>query len=322
MTPQFAATTLTFFAVFLGIFGINLVLNDIFEQEKKRRIKQFEEEFAKRERKRARDTVQDKLSLGQLAAEAQTLEETKTISEWLEDVMEQAGLRIPLRNIVLMALVLGVAVGIGMHFAMQNIWLTLLSGAAAASVPLLYVAYRRKKRLDTLRAQLPDSLELMSRVMRAGQTITQAMQAVSDEFKPPIATEFGYCYEQQNLGLAPELALRDLAKRTGLLEIKIFVLALLVHRQSGGNLAELLDKLSEIVRERFKILGKIRALTAEGRLQAAILLALPPFMYVVLLIISRKYALELLHHPNLIIGSIVFMILGALWIRKIVNFDF
>ena len=113
-----------------------------------------------------------------------------------------------------------------------------------------------------------------------------------------------------------------MAKRTGILEIKIFVLALLVHRQSGGNLTELLDKLADIIRERFKIQGKIRALTAEGRLQAAILLALPPAMYGILLVISRKYALELLTHPNLILGALVAMAVGAAWIRRIVNFDF
>jgi tight adherence protein B len=222
----------------------------------------------------------------------------------------------------LIAIALGVVTGGVLHLILENLVITLCGGLTAMTVPILYVLYRRKKRLDTLRSQLPDALELMSRVMRAGQTITQAMHAVSDEFKPPVASEFGFCYEQQNLGLAPDIALRDLAKRTGLLEIKIFVLALLVHRQSGGNLAELLDKLSDIIRERYKILGKIRALTAEGRLQAAILLGLPPFMYVVLLIISRAYALQLLDHPRLIIGAIIAMIFGALWIRKIVNFDF
>ena len=105
----------------------------------------------------------------------------------------------------------------------------------------------------------------MGRVVRAGQTISQALQAVADEFPPPIAAEFAYCYEQQNLGLSPESALRDLARRTGLLEIKIFVLALLVQQQTGGNLAELLDKLSGIIRERFRIRGQIKTLTAEGR---------------------------------------------------------
>ena len=130
----------------------------------------------------------------------------------------------------------------------------------------------------------------MGRVIRAGQTMSQALQAVADEFPPPIAGEFAYCYEQQNLGLPPEAALRDLARRTGLLEIKIFVLALLVQQQTGGNLAELLDKLSDVIRERYQIRGKIKALTAEGRMQAIVLLALPPALFLIMLVMNRDYA--------------------------------
>ena len=122
-------------------------------------------------------------------------------------------------------------------------------------MPLLYVQLKRKRAAGEAPAQLPDAFDLMGRVIRAGQTMSQALQAVADEFPQPIAGEFAYCYEQQNLGLPPEVALRDLARRTGLLEIKIFVLALLVQQQTGGNLAELLDKLSTIIRERFRIRG-------------------------------------------------------------------
>src|SRR5439155_11050220 len=128
----------------------------------------------------------------------------------------------------------------------------------------------------------------------------QAMQAVADEFDPPVAAEFAYCYEQQNLGLSPEISLRDLARRTGLLEIKIFVLALLIQQQAGGNLAELLDNLATIIRERFKIRGKIKTLTAEGRVQAAVLLALPPGMFLLILILNRSYGQVLIDHPGLL----------------------
>ncbi len=105
--------------------------------------------------------------------------------------------------------------------------------------------------------------------------MAQALQAVADEFAPPIAGEFAYCYEQQNLGLSPETAMRELARRTGLLEVKIFVTAVLVQQQTGGNLAEMLDKLSSIIRERYQLRGKIKTLTAEGRIQGIILLGLP-----------------------------------------------
>ena len=116
--------------------------------------------------------------------------------------------------------------------------------------------------------------------------------------------------------------MRDLARRTGLLEIKIFVLAVLVQQQTGGNLAELLDKLSGVIRERFKVRGKVRALTAEGRIQAVVLLSLPPAMFLMMLFLNRSYAQVLLDHPGLLVGVLVTETLGALWIRKIVNFEY
>src|SRR5205823_1277174 len=128
---------------------------------------------------------------------------------------------------------------------------------------------------------------------RAGQTTSQALQAVADEFDQPLAGEFTYCVEQQNLGLATEDALRDLARRTGLLEVKIFVLALLVQQQSGGNLAEILDKLAHVVRERFRVQGKIKALTAEGRLQAAVLLVIPIAIMCFMTVANQDYATSL-----------------------------
>jgi len=201
--------------------------------------------------------------------------------------------------------------------------LTGLAGAAVgAAIPFFYVSIKRQRRLNKMMDQLPEAFDLMARIIRAGQTMAQSIQAVADEFDAPLAAEFAYCYEQQNLGLSPEASLRDLARRTGLLEIKIFVLALLVQQQAGGNLAELLDKLSIVIRERSRIRGKIRVLTAEGRFQAIVLLGLPPAMLLVLLFFNPEYARVLFKHPSLLVGTFLSEVLGFLWIRRIVNFDF
>ena len=165
-------------------------------------------------------------------------------------------------------------------------------------------AYARRKRLETLRAQLPDAFELMSRILRSGQSVTQAMQAVSEEFRPPVNVEFGYCYEQQNLGLAPEVALHELAQRTGLMEVKIFVLAVLVHRQAGGNLTGMLDNIAHVVRQRFKMRREIKSLTGEGRLQAIVLLSLPIVVWFGLFFITRDYAMALVEHTSLLIVTL------------------
>src|SRR5262249_43207356 len=153
-------------------------------------------------------------------------------------------------------------------------------------------------------AQLPDAFDLMGRVVRAGQTVSQALLAVADEFAQPIAGEFSYCYEQQNLGLSPELALRDLARRTGLIEIKIFGTLLLAQTRAGGNWTELLDKPADVIRQRDKIRGQVKALTAEGRMQASVLLPLPIAMFFIMLTLNRNYALILVGHPSLIVATL------------------
>ncbi len=162
----------------------------------------------------------------------------------------------------------------------------------------------------------------MGRVVRAGQTMSQALRAVADEFAQPIAGEFAYCYEQQNLGLSPEVAMRDLARRTGLLEVKIFVLAVWCSSRPAATSPSCSTSSRTIIRERFRIRGQIKTLTAEGRMQAIILLALPIVMFFGFLIMMPDYESKLLEHPSLIMTTLAFELLGALWIRKIVNFDF
>ena len=180
----------------------------------------------------------------------------------------------------------------------------------------------RDKRIEKLRSQLADAFELMARVVRAGQTLGQALMAVADEFPQPISTEFAYCYEQQNLGLSPEVTFRDLTRRTGVIELKIFVLAVLVQQQTGGNLAELLTKLAGVVRERYLIQGTIRTLTAEGRMQGWILAGLPPLHARALAGAQPRLRQGPLPAPNVLLVTFGFEALGVLWIRKIVNFDF
>ena len=138
----------------------------------------------------------------------------------------------------------------------------------------------------------------------------------------PLSEEFGYCYDQQNLGMSPEAAMRDLSRRTGLLEIKIYALAVTIHRQTGGNLAELLEKLAFVIRERYRIQGMITSLTAEGKLQAYVLLALPLFLLVLMMIVNRPYIMELFHYPLAIILMFGLMGLGSFWMNRIINFDY
>src|SRR5262249_7228665 len=149
-----------------------------------------------------------------------------TLGQRFLAMIEQSGTRFTPQTLIAAALIVGLVMGgaVALIYALVP---GLIVGILSAPLPVLYVHYRRKARLQKLMSQLPDAFDLMARVTRAGQTMSQALQAVSDEFDPPVGTEFALCFEQQNLGLPPELSLRELARRTGLLEIKIFVLAML-----------------------------------------------------------------------------------------------
>jgi tight adherence protein B len=312
---------LTFLAVVLTIAGLYSLLSDMYFRDRSRISKRVDNELRKRQREKAQKSALFK-NLGPVGPDAGDDEVTTSFKERQELLIEQSGVNLSLERLVVFMVIGGLILGAGLGLVRQNILVGIVAGLGGAALPYLYVLLKRKRRLDKMMAQLPDAFDLMARAIRAGQTASQALLAVADEFDAPIAAEFAYCYEQQNFGLPAELALRDMANRTGLLEIKIFVLAFLIQQQTGGNLAELLEKLAGVVRERFRIRGKIRALTAEGKFQAAVLLALPPALFVLFLILNRNYAQVLLDYPVLLGGMIVSEVLGALWIRKIVNFDY
>ncbi|KAA5541336.1 type II secretion system protein [Roseiconus nitratireducens] len=315
---------LTFAAGFLVVYGANLLLTDLFLGDKEERRRRLEEEALIRHRKEARESpLVVNPDLSQMAAQAldETSEE-KGLGDRLQEMIDQAGMRTSAEKVLVIATIVGVIGALAVGIPLRSPLAAVLGGIFFGPLPILFVQFKRKQRLEAMRAQLPDCFDLMGRVMRAGQTMTQAMQSVAEEFAQPIGGEFSYCHEQQNLGLSPDLAFRDLARRTGLIEVKVFVLAMLVQRQTGGNLAELLEKLGTIVRDRYRMRGKVKALTAEGRFQAIILLALPVIVFLALMVINRPYAMQLFDHPSLLMVTVVAMGIGALWIRKIINFDF
>lgn len=312
----------------LGLVGLCALVSNLFLRDSSRINQRVDEEFRKRQRERARTASLFK-NIGQRLTEAPALEPAETPVQdateaglWsrYEAMVRQSGLDIHPSRLLVLALTAGLVLAcVGGVF--RSPWLGIMSAPAGIAAPLLYVQMKRRARMKKLLEQLPDAFELMSRVLRAGHSISQSMVAVADEFEPPIAAEFAYCCEQQNLGLFPEVTLRDLAQRTGLLEIKIFAMALLVQRETGGNVADLLERLAGFVRNRLRIQGTIRTLTAEARMQAGVLLVLPPLMFAVLYAMNRTYAQALLSQPKLLIGTMISMVIGAVWIQKIVNID-
>ncbi len=314
-------TLVTFLAVVLAVMGVYSILSDLFLRDRSRFSRRVDEEFRKRLRDQAQKSALFKNLDALSAEEVKGDDDQPSLQQKFQAMVEQSGLNLtPQRLLTIMAIV-GCAVA-ALALLLRGPLTAAVAGAVGAALPCLYVRRRRRRRLEKLLGQLPDTFDLMSRIIRSGQTVPQAMQAVADEFDAPVSAEFSYCYEQQNLGLPPDVAFRDLARRTGLLEIKIFVLAMLIQQQTGGNLAELLDNLASLVRERFRLRGKIRTLTAEGRFQAIILLALPPLVLLAIFFLNPRYGQVLVDHPNLVYSMIVSEVLGALFIRRIINFDF
>lgn len=192
--------------------------------------------------------------------------------------------------------------------------------AGAAALPL-YARHRAEARREKMLHQLPNAFALMARVIRAGNSVPQAMQAVADAFENPLAAEFARCQQQQSLGIRPEVTFHEMAQRTGILEVRVFVTAMLIQRQVGGNLSEMLERLAALIRDRLKVRKQVRTLTAEGRLQGATLLVLPFVVFGALYVINPSYALVLLEHPSLLMATGAVMAVGVVWIRRIVNFE-
>ncbi|CAE7505023.1 unnamed protein product, partial [Symbiodinium sp. CCMP2456] len=170
---------------------------------------------------------------------------------------------------------------------------------------------RRHHRQRELCRQLPEAFEMISRAIKAGQTVPAALQIIADHFEKPIATEFALCYEQQNLGMSRESALRRLAARSGVMELQIFVVALLVQARSGGDLIELLDNLALMIRKRLKLGDRVRALTGEGRMQAMVLIVLPIAAFLGIVSMAPDYASCLLERPWLLCATAIAQVAGS-----------
>lgn len=194
--------------------------------------------------------------------------------------------------------------------------------ALAGLLPSFYLTMRRRKRLKKFGAQLPDALELIARALRAGHSLASGFQLVSQEMPPPIATEFQRTYDEQNFGVPLDEALKNLGERVPNMDLGFFITAVAIQRQTGGDLAEILDKIGYVIRERFKLYGQVAALTAEGRLSGYILNGLPIIILVALLKLNPDYVLLLFRDPmgiKMLAVAGFMQVLGAIAIHKIVN---
>lgn len=197
-----------------------------------------------------------------------------------------------------------------------------LAGLLVGLAPLGWLWWRRKQRFALFARQLPDALELIARALRSGHSLNSGLHVVSEEMPAPVAYEFGLAYEQQNLGIPIEQALKGMIKRMPNMDLKFFVTAVAIQRQTGGDLAEILDKIGHVVRERFRILGTVQALTGEGRLSGVVLMALPIAIFFAVYYLNPNYVMLLFTTElgkKMVGVGIALQVLGAIAIKKIID---
>ncbi|HKQ78409.1 MAG TPA: type II secretion system F family protein [Blastocatellia bacterium] len=196
------------------------------------------------------------------------------------------------------------------------------AGGAAAAIPLLHVVWKRQRRFDKFLADLPEALDLICRALSAGQGFSEAMNMVSREMSNPIAMEFRRTHEEHNLGLSSKVALENLAQRVPLLDLRLCVTAVQIQRETGGNLAEILEKVSNTIRERFRIMEDLRTLTTQSRMSAWVLCLLPILIAVVMAVANPEYMSVLWRDPRghkMIAVALGMQLIGMLMVRKIMR---
>ena len=222
-----------------------------------------------------------------------------------------------------MALVIGLAVLgllVGFFFGLP-IYAVPLGAAFLAALPFLWLLKRKQKRIKQFVAAMPEAVELISRALRAGHGLASGLRLVAEEMTGPIADEFNRVFEEQNLGIPIELSLRNLADRIPVMDVRFFAIAIIIQRATGGDLAEVLDKIGRLIRQRYELLGHVKALTAEGRLSGVVLLALPPGLLAFLSFSNYGYISPLFTTSvgtKMLVITGALQLLGAWMINKIV----
>jgi tight adherence protein B len=240
----------------------------------------------------------------------------------LQQRLSQAQMKIRPGFFILLTIGLGAISSIIAYSVTRHLLLTLIFTVFGAALPTLLLNYRRRKRFKKFEDKFPEAIDLLGRSIRAGHAFSTALELIATETEEPIAGEFRKLFEEQKFGLPLRDALINLGERIPLIDVKFFGTAVLLQKETGGNLAELLDKLSYVMRERFKILRQLRVFTAQGRMTLLILMALPPILLFVLSLLNPEFVGPLFHDPighNLIAVGLVLQASGYFMIRRIID---
>jgi tight adherence protein B len=243
---------------------------------------------------------------------------------WLGTLIEQSGVRTTPSKVILMSLGAAVFLGVLAAMLVRPTWLAPIIGSVGLVLPAAYLIRRRGVRLRKFEEMFPEALDLLSRAVKAGHAFQTAMNMAAEELPDPVGPEFRKTFDQQNFGLPLRDALNAMAVRIPIIDVKFFVTAVLIQRETGGNLSEILDNLSHVVRERFKVLRQVRVHTAHGRFTGWVLLALPASLAVVMAYINPEH-MQLLFEETLgrqmLMAAVVMQTIGFFWIKRVIKIE-
>ena len=238
--------------------------------------------------------------------------------------IEQSGVQVSISALLLIAALLGGLFGLIAAAAMRLAVGWIIGGAVGFAMPFVFLRVKRKRRLAAFEEAFPEALDLIARALKAGHAFATGLKMVADEMPEPIGPEFRKTFDEQNFGLPLKDSLANLTVRIPLLDVRFFSTAVLIQRETGGNLSEILENLAHVVRERFKILRQVRVYTAHGRLTGYVLLGLPVFLAIALMFVNPEH-MELLFRErmgHMMLGATVVMqTVGYFWIKQVVKIE-
>ncbi len=245
-------------------------------------------------------------------------------SSKLQDYLMQSGLSIKPAKLVLTSAILALSAYLISGYFLAHFYFSLPIGIAVGLLPLAYVAFMRNRRLHKFEEYFPEALDLLGRAVRAGHAFTTGLEMIAKESPEPLAGEFRTTFEEQNFGLPLRDALLNLCERVPIVDVRFFVTALMIQKETGGNLAEILDGLARVIRDRFRIYREVKVRTAQGRLTAGILIALPMGMMMLMSILNPRYVGVLFSDPLgpiALITAAILQVVGSAILWKIIHFE-
>jgi tight adherence protein B len=258
-------------------------------------------------------------------AKSDTRQRSAALFNGLQSVIDQSGRKMTVPGLLFLCFMTGFVVALMVWSIVGQPTITAIVGLLAAMVPYGFVKHAATKRMWKFEEQFPDAIDLIARALRAGHSFPPGLAMVAEELGDPVGPEFKLLYDRQNFGMALPDAMRSFAARVPLIDAKFFVTAVLTQRDSGGNLSGVLDNLSAVIRERFKVKRQVNVISAHGRITAAILAGLPPVIGLAQFALAPQNAAMVLHDPlgvKMLIGAGVLQGIGMLWIRKIIRIEY